>query len=98
MRHLEELQAHYTSAVGAEPEFGTMTSLEGTTVGIFHWPRASSRMGVSLYASAGISVPGPGGRSHSHTVEVFTGIKGLASEPQRRDSGITAVVLIAIEP
>ncbi|MCQ6270837.1 suppressor of fused domain protein [Pseudarthrobacter sp. R1] len=75
MRHLEELEAHYRSVVGAEPEFGTMTSLEGNTVGIFHWPRASSRMGVSLYASAGISVPGPGGRGHSHTVEVFTGIK-----------------------
>ena len=75
MRHLEELEAHYTAAVGAEPEFGTMTSLEGNTVGIFYWPKASSRMGVHFYASAGISVPGPGGRGHSHTVEVFIGIK-----------------------
>ena len=32
-------------------------------------------MGVSLYASAGIGVPGPAGRGHAHTVEVFTGIK-----------------------
>lgn len=74
MNHLEELEAHYTSVVGAEPQFGTMTSLEGNTVGIFHWAPASSRMGVSLYASSGISVPGPAGRGHSHTVEVFTGI------------------------
>ena len=32
-------------------------------------------MKVHLYASAGISVPGPGGRAHSHTVEVYTGVK-----------------------
>jgi hypothetical protein len=75
MNHLEELEAHYAAVVGAEPQFGTMTSVEGTTVGIFHWPQASSRMGVSLYASAGISVPGPAGRGHAHTVEVFAGIK-----------------------
>ena len=75
MNHLEELEAHYASVVGAEPQFGTMTSVEGNTAGIFHWAPASSRMGVSLYASAGISVPGPAGRGHSHTVEVFTGIK-----------------------
>ena len=75
MNHLEELEAHYASAVGAQPEFDTMTSLEGDTVGIFQWPRGSSRMGVHLYASAGISVPGPAGRGHLHTVEVFTGVK-----------------------
>jgi hypothetical protein len=46
MKHLDELEAHYASAVGADPEFGTMTSLEGNTVGIFKWPKGSSRMGV----------------------------------------------------
>src|SRR5215217_7840580 len=84
MKHLEELEAHYASAVGAEPEFGTMTSLEGNKVGIFYWPQASSRMGVHFYASAGISVPGPGGRGHSHTVEVFTGIR--QDSPQVREA------------
>lgn len=47
MKHLDELEEHYTSVVGAEPEFGTMTSTEGTTVGIFRWPKESSRMGVT---------------------------------------------------
>lgn len=75
MKHLDELEAHYASAVGAHPEFRTMTSLEGETAGIFEWPQGSSRMGVHLYASAGISVPGQGGRGHPHTVEVFCGIK-----------------------
>ncbi len=74
MKHLDELEEHYTSVVGTEPEFGIMTSTEGTTVGIFRWPKGSSRMGVNFYASAGISVPGPAGRSHSHTVEVFCGV------------------------
>lgn len=48
MNHLEELEAHYASVVDAEPQFSTMTSLEGNTVGICHWPRASSRLDVSL--------------------------------------------------
>lgn len=80
MRHLEELEAHYTSVVGIEPQFETMTSLEGNTVGLFHWPQGSSRMGVALYASAGISVPGPDGRGHKHTVEVFVGVKQDSAE------------------
>lgn len=80
MNHLEELEAHYASVVGAEPQFSTMTSLEGNAVGICHWPRASSRLDASLYASAGISVPGPAGRGHSHTVDVFTDINQDSSQ------------------
>lgn len=41
-------------------------------------------MGVHLYASAGISVPGPGGRGHSHTVEVFCGVK--QDSPEMREA------------
>lgn len=39
MKHLDELEAHYVSAVRADPEFGTMTSRRGNTVGIFTWPK-----------------------------------------------------------
>ncbi len=98
MRHLEELEAHYTSVVGAEPQFGTMTSLEGNTVGIFHWPRGSSRMGASLYASAGISVPGPGGRSHSHTVEVFTGIRQDSAQVREAFANLITSLVCSTTP
>lgn len=98
MKHLDELEAHYAAAVGADPEFGTMTSRQGNVVGIFTWPKGSSRMGVHLYASAGISVPGPGGRGHSHTVEVFCGVKQDPTEVREAFANLVMSMVCSTSP
>lgn len=55
-------------------------------------------MGVALYASAGISVPGPGGRGHSHTVEVFTGIRQDSAQVREAFANLITSLVCSTSP
>lgn len=72
MSVVEELREHYDAVVGSEPEYHEMRTRSGESVGIFEWPKGTSRMGVHLYASAGATRHGPGVRKHA--VELFVGV------------------------
>jgi hypothetical protein len=73
MSVVEELREHYVAVVGSEPEYHEMRTRSGESVGVFEWPKGTSRMGVHLYASAGATRHGPGARQHA--VELFVGVK-----------------------
>lgn len=68
---VEELREHYVAVVASEPECHEMRTRSGESVGVFGWPKGTSRMGVHLYASAGATRHGPGAREHA--VELFLG-------------------------
>jgi hypothetical protein len=72
-RVVEELREHYSSVVGSEPEYHEMRTRSGESVGVFEWPKGTSRMGVHLYASAGASELGPGARQHGNRSEELFG-------------------------
>ncbi|TRU30552.1 MAG: hypothetical protein EWV92_21965 [Microcystis aeruginosa Ma_MB_S_20031200_S102] len=72
MSVVEELREHYVAVVGSEPEYHEMRTRSGESVGVFEWPKGTSRMGVHLYASAGATRHGPGAREHA--VELFLGV------------------------
>jgi hypothetical protein len=72
MSVVEELREHYVAVVGSEPEYHEMRTRSGESVGVFEWPKGTSRMGVHLYASAGATRHGPGAKEHA--VELFLGV------------------------
>lgn len=73
MSGVEELREHYVAVVGSEAEYHDMRTRSGESVGVFEWPKGTSRMGVHLYASAGATGHGSGARQHA--VEVFVGVE-----------------------
>ncbi|MDQ1053130.1 hypothetical protein QE394_001058 [Arthrobacter sp. SORGH_AS 212] len=70
---IDELRQHYTTAIGAEPVLHEMNTRDGKRMGVFEWPTGTTRLGVHLYASAGVGHFGPEGPGHA--VELFTGVQ-----------------------
>ena len=73
MSVVEELREHYVAVVGSEPEYHAMRTRSGESVGVFEWPKGTSRLGVHLYASVGATRHGPG--AGQHAVELFVGVE-----------------------
>ncbi|MCU1555310.1 MAG: hypothetical protein JWM13_2796 [Arthrobacter sp.] len=70
---VDELREHYKAVAQGEPVYHDLHTRAGASIGVFEWPKATNRLGVHFYASAGASNHGPGARRHA--VEVFLGVK-----------------------
>ncbi|MEO5318558.1 suppressor of fused domain protein [Arthrobacter sp. CC3] len=88
---VEELREHYAAVVGSEPEYHEMRTRSGESLGVFEWPKGTSRMGVHLYASAGATRHGPGARQHA--VELFLGVNTGSEAVKEAFANMTLSVL-----
>lgn len=88
---VEELREHYAAVVGSEPEYHEMRTHSGESLGVFEWPKGTSRMGVHLYASAGATCHGPGARQHA--VELFLGVNTGSEAVKEAFANMTLSVL-----
>ncbi|MDQ0118467.1 hypothetical protein J2T22_001645 [Pseudarthrobacter defluvii] len=75
---IDELRAHYTKVMGAEPILHEMNTRSGKRMGVFEWPAGTSRLSVHFYASAGAGHYWQD--HHGHAVEMFAGVNHGSQE------------------